>query len=267
MKPLLLSMLVIFACSSSSPERATSGGRHQKMEVGSADELSAPKSGILVELFTSQGCSSCPPADKLLSTINADTGPEVIALAYHVDYWNYIGWEDPYSSPEWSSRQRGYASKISAGRNYTPQLVVNGRNHAVGSHKDKVRALIDAERRIAQEDVRVSAVSAPGGDHSEIHVQVETDVGTLRRESELWAAVFEDDLEVRVLRGENAGRTLRNDRVVRHLENLGPLETGRYKKSFRVDVARDWRREKLGVVFFVQDRKSLEVLAAVEVRP
>ncbi len=264
MKLLLLSTLVIFACSSSSPERSTSELGHQRVEVGGVPR--APTSGILVELFTSQGCSSCPPADKFLSTINTDTGAEVIALAYHVDYWNYIGWEDPYSSPQWSSRQRGYASKIAAGRNYTPQLVVNGRDHAVGSHKDKIRALIEAERRVAQEDVRVSAVFMSSDSESEMHLQVETEMGTLGRETELWAAVFEDELEVRVSRGENAGRTLRNDRVVRHLENLGTLASGRDKKGFRVELGSDWRRENLGVVFFVQDPQSLEVLAVTEAR-
>jgi len=135
----------------------------------------------------------------------------------------------------------------------------------VGSHKDKIWALIDAERRIAQEDVRVSAVLVSSDNESEIHLQVETEGGTLGRESELWAAVFEDDLQVRVSRGENAGRSLRNDRVVRHLENLGALASGRDKKGFRVSLGSDWKRENLGVVFFVQDPKSLEVLAATEV--
>src|SRR5690606_23106952 len=88
----------------------------------------------VVEPFTSQGCSSCPPADALLPRLDDAAGPlEVVALAYHVDYWNDLGWRDPLSSPRWSERQRRYARRLPSGRVYTPQLVVAGREHVVGS--------------------------------------------------------------------------------------------------------------------------------------
>jgi hypothetical protein len=90
-------------------------------------------SPIIIELFTSQGCSSCPPADRLLKRLAGD--PRVIPLSFHVDYWNYIGWTDPFSSKRWSERQQGYARAFRSNRIYTPQLVVSGRTGASGSRR------------------------------------------------------------------------------------------------------------------------------------
>ena len=101
----------------------------------------APETGpIVIELFTSQGCSSCPPADRLLSRLASDPklAGRVIPLAFHVDYWNYIGWQDPFSSPRWSERQRSYGRTFRSNRIYTPQLVVGGRTDCVGSQEGEV---------------------------------------------------------------------------------------------------------------------------------
>ncbi|HYG65894.1 MAG TPA: DUF1223 domain-containing protein, partial [Thermoanaerobaculia bacterium] len=105
------------------------------------DKAAAP---VIVELFTSQGCSSCPPADRLLTRLGGDPGlaGRVIPLAFHVDYWNHIGWTDPFSAKRWSERQQAYARAFKANRIYTPQLVVNGRTEGVGSHEPRVRKQI-----------------------------------------------------------------------------------------------------------------------------
>ncbi len=104
----------------------------------------AAGSVAVVELFTSQGCSSCPPADRLLSAIAAEPAfaGKVVPLAYHVDYWNYIGWQDPFSSADWSTRQKQYAQAYDTNRIYTPQLVVNGTDEMTGSEERKVRSAI-----------------------------------------------------------------------------------------------------------------------------
>ncbi len=133
--------------------------------AGDGDRHAAGADPILVELFTSQGCSSCPPADRLLSRLSAAAqGGEtaVIPLSFHVDYWNYIGWTDPFSSAEWSERQRSYAESFDSGRVYTPQLVVNGRRDCVGSNEQRVREEIErAERQRA--NGRLELELSPGG--------------------------------------------------------------------------------------------------------
>ncbi|MEO1083852.1 MAG: DUF1223 domain-containing protein [Acidobacteriota bacterium] len=101
--------------------------------------VDAPRGPVVVELFTSQGCSSCPPADRLFSRLEGD----VIPLAFHVDYWNHLGWRDPFSDPRWSERQRRYGGTFERGYVYTPQLVVNGRAEAIGSDRRKVRTMLD----------------------------------------------------------------------------------------------------------------------------
>ena len=114
----------------------------------SAHATSVPdRSPVLVELFTSQGCSSCPPADRLLLDLAADEDLDIVPLAFHVDYWNYIGWKDPFSDAAWSDRQRAYAAAARSHRIYTPQLVFDGREHHVGRSEAQSRAAIDDESR------------------------------------------------------------------------------------------------------------------------
>src|SRR5271154_2289788 len=102
--------------------------------------MAATKQSVVLELFTSQGCSSCPPADALLKKLSAENS-QLLPLSFHVDYWNYLGWKDPYSSPANTDRQRGYASALD-GQVYTPELVVNGAVGVVGSDEGSVRNAI-----------------------------------------------------------------------------------------------------------------------------
>lgn len=162
---------------------------------------------VILELFTSQGCSSCPPADALLSDLGARPG--VIALAYHVDYWDDLGWKDPYSSPQWSARQAELSGALGAGL-YTPQLVVNGRAQVVGSSRAKAEAAIAAAAAQAQIPVTVSARRS--GDDLRVSY-----AAALREGDRVRVALTESGLVTRVERGENRGRTLRNDFVVRSL--------------------------------------------------
>src|SRR6185295_6297026 len=129
---------------------ASSASGDKSAPAPAAGSSSAP---IVVELFTSQGCSSCPPADRLLSTLRSD--PRVVPLAFHVDYWNYIGWTDPFSSARWSQRQQAYARAFASNRIYTPQLVVNGTSECVGSNEGEGRQRI-AKAEAAAADGQVS---------------------------------------------------------------------------------------------------------------
>ena len=213
-------------------------------------------SAILVELFTSQGCSSCPPADALLGSLDDKLQANVIPLSFHVDYWNYIGWQDPYSSKRWSARQKKYAKRISNGRGYTPQLVVNGAGHAVGSR-------LGAIKEVVRQSKNTSLVGIEGAFTTDGDAGLEVFVQTTLSSSvsvNLMVALYESGLQTSVPRGENRGRTLQNDFVVRELRDLGALAQGVQSHSVAIAVDHDWQRENLGVVVFAQDTKSLRVV-------
>ena len=168
----------------------------------------------LVELFTSQGCSSCPPADAYL--IELDKRDDVIALSMHITYWDYIGWKDPFASQAITDRQREYGRRIGRGRIYTPEIIVNGVLDAVGSRKSAVDSIIDKVQASmpATLDIALSVtaddslrISIPGG-----HV-----AGT----ATVWLARFDREQITEIERGENNGRTLRNIHVVREIRAIG----------------------------------------------
>ncbi len=191
---------------------------------------------ILIELFTSQGCSSCPPADELLRTLSRE--PNVIALAFHVDYWNSLGWRDPFSSAEWSKRQGDYVRALGGSSAYTPQAIVGGRWQMVGSDRHAIR---DAMVQAAKQKY-----------HARLSITAD---GLLRAESEtpltLYVATVEDGLVTRVTRGENGGRTLHNDRVVRKLTRLGTVN-GTFEQRLT---------ERGEVIAFLQDPRTMWIYA------
>ncbi|MEO8236420.1 MAG: DUF1223 domain-containing protein [Flavobacterium sp.] len=110
---------------------------------------------VVLELFTSQGCSSCPPADEVLAKYALQNNPKIIPLAFHVDYWNYIGWKDPFSKAQFTNRQRNYAIQLNTQGNYTPQLVINGKYELIGSYKSKIEDLVNKELELVS-DYKIS---------------------------------------------------------------------------------------------------------------
>ncbi len=170
---------------------------------------------VVVELFTSQGCSSCPPADALLSTL-ADR-PEVLALAFHVDYWNRLGWTDPFSGPWATARQTAYAAQLGSDQIYTPQAVIDGRSDVVGSDHEAMEAAIAA----ARSEPAVTVVLTTSG--SGLQVAVDPAAPT---DAVLWLVGFDDRHDTPVRRGENAGKTLVDRNVVRSLTRLDGWSPG-----------------------------------------
>ncbi len=211
-----------------------------------------PRAPVVVELSTSQGCSSCPPADALLPELAARPG--VIALAFHVDYWDDLGWKDAFSSPRWTARQTGYGAVLGADP-YTPQLVVAGRSHVVGSDRARALAAIDAAARLPAEPATATA------SHAGDVVRVSYDAGRGRRDRMVVVALTESGLVTPVARGENRGRTLRGDFVVRA---LAEAPAGAGAVTLRVEPG--WGA--LRAVVLLQDRETLAVrgAAAAEVR-
>lgn len=172
---------------------------------------------VVVELFTSQGCSSCPPADALLEELSQRRG--ILALSLNVDYWDYLGWRDTLGSPDHTRRQRDYAMRRGDGQVYTPQMVVNGRRQVVGSRREAVYDAI-AEEAAGDPATFVAMMMAERGD--EIIVEIAgAPTDRLRQDSTVWIMMVAPRVEVKIERGENAGRTIGYNNVVRKLMPVG----------------------------------------------
>lgn len=174
---------------------------------------------VLLELFTSEGCSSCPPADRLLEKLDREQnipGAEVIVLSEHVDYWNHLGWADPFSSPVYSERQREYASHLD-GQTYTPELVVDGVKGFVGSDQREAEQAIRAAAKVGKVPVQVSAQRMDRKAKVSIHLDAAAN-GTL------YIALAYDAMRSQVTRGENAGRGLSHVGVAYSIEKIGKAD-------------------------------------------
>ncbi len=232
-----------------------------------AAEPTPARPGLLVELFTSQGCSSCPPADRLLPELQASVGDaagvELVPLSFHVDYWNRLGWRDPFSDEAFSVRQRQYAAWFEEDRVYTPQLVLAGREHCVGSDLECIERSVAG---LASEPTpRIALTAEQSSDGIEVEVAVHGVESTERLL--VWGLLRQRGLETRVTRGENARRTLHNDFVVRRIVVLGQTEAGQSSGRFRHSLERDpsWGRESVDVVVFLQDPSDGSVHGAAQV--
>lgn len=226
---------------------------------------------VIVELFTSQGCSSCPPADEVLltlQTLQPVAGAEIIALSEHVDYWNRLGWADPFSSPIFSERQNRYARALGTNQIYTPQMVVDGQTEFIGSRADAARQAVARAASVAKGRVVVVVVGSLSlkSQTVTLHLRGEQIPRVTPSDSaELWLAITEDDLTTEVSRGENAHRRLRHTAVVRQLQRLRDLPevaSGLFVADTDIRLAPDWQRNKLRAVAFVQERTSRRILAA-----
>jgi len=230
---------------------------------------------VVVELFTSEGCSSCPPADAALIRLERSQpvpGAEVIALGQHVDYWNDLGWADPFSSAAFSARQSAYAQAFRRDGVYTPQMVVDGQIEFVGSDFSKARDAIARAARSPKAMVEVTQGARPSGSTTDV-VPLLVRVGHLPAISpgdtpEVLLAVTEGDLRSSVSRGENAGHRLSHSAVVRELRAVGRMDSAAAKDfsaETSVTIAGGWNRHHLRAVIFVQERVSRRVLGAAAI--
>ena len=200
----------IVACALLSVSALSQSGRAQAPET----QNTTP---VLLELFTSQGCSSCPPADELLNKLRNQPG--VITLSFSVDYWNYLGWHDTLSTPENSARQRDYALARGDGRVYTPQVVVDGIKHVNGANEAAIEmAIRTTERRLR--DVKVSVTMRAEGDSLVVDVSQAPENSDMRRAT-VWLAVAKDEETVVITRGENRGQKITYSHPVRDVMPVG----------------------------------------------
>ena len=208
----------------------------------------------VVELFTSQGCSSCPPADRLLATLAEQDMPGVFLLSFHVTYWDYLGWRDPFGDEAYSTRQRRYARTLSE-RVYTPQMIVNGETVFVGSNQSKARTAIAAALASpAPAQLRLEAQPILSG-----NLAVTWSAQAELRGRSLVVALVESDLQSKVTRGENRGRTLAHVNVVR---TLATADGSAAHGELIVAVPADLNPNKARLIGYLQDGASLKILGA-----
>lgn len=210
---------------------------------------------VVVELFTSQGCSSCPPADAYLGELVRRA--DVLPLAYHVDYWDYIGWKDPFAQRAWTDRQRGYSAALGLRSIYTPQMVIDGRIDAVGSRRDQVERAIRTARE-APAAVQLDLVRTPAG---AVALTLSGPEGSVA-EADLVFVTYDRRRETKVLRGENAGRTLVEYNIVRGVARIDTWRGGRLECTLG---ATDLPSQGDHGAAFVQTRGQGPILAAASI--
>ncbi len=182
------------------------------VSVSTADESASAEAPVVVELFTSQGCNSCPPADAFLGELARR--PDLIALSLHIDYWNYIGWKDPFSSSEATRRQRDYAQSLGLSSVYTPQMVIDGSFDAVGSNRSQVNQAIAAASERSK--IPVAITNSPAS-----RWLVTLPEAEVAQPATVWLALYDRQHATPIKRGENAGKTLTNYNIVREFRSIG----------------------------------------------
>lgn len=230
----------------------------------STSPATAPqRSPVLVELFTSEGCSDCPPADNLLEQLDAKQsipGVQAIVLSEHVTYWNHDGWHDPFSLDAMTERQQDYDRRFGLDSIYTPQMVVDGTTQFVGNNS---KALIDALTNAAKTAKSPVSIENATWDHGDLVFSVH---GTVSSHSKLYAVLAADATHSEVTRGENAGRTLHHTAVVREIKEFGGESSdGRSLKLPEVETnSKGEANGPMRLVVFLVDRKTGHVLGAAE---
>jgi hypothetical protein len=227
---------------------------------------------VVAELFTSEGCSSCPPADDVLSDLvlhQPVPGVEVLALAEHVDYWDRLGWRDRFSSAAFSARQSDYDARVfRTDRIYTPQLVVDGQWQVVGSDAAAVRKAIRRAAGVPKATVTVDAARVPARREVRVGLNVSVPANLALQRADVLVAVVEDNLVTDVRRGENSGRKLRHTGVVRSLTTIGALAEDErlWSATVSVSIDADSKPENLRVIAFLQERDTRRILGAAAAR-
>lgn len=251
------------------------------VEIERAVEVtSAHTKTAVVELYTSEGCSSCPPADDWLRRLGASLSADfrAVPLAFHVDYWNYLGWPDPYSKPAFTARQRQAAANNRRRTIYTPAFFVDGVEARAGRRIVRAIEAANATPAKARIEVRVARLSRAGagdnnGDNADnnagdiIRARIEVDnraPGDARYQAHV--AVYENNITRRIGGGENRGRTLKHDFVVRHWSAPIFIRPGHNRAQVEVGIPAAWHRPSLGLAVVIQNRRTFETLQAVSAR-
>lgn len=246
---LLLSLFLMFALNIKSQP----SGKNQNFAIRNS------QSKVLVELFTAEGCPTCPPAGKALASMQREQpfpNAEIITLAFHVDYWNQRGWTDKFSSPLFSQRQEFYTRKFKVASSYTPQMVVDGSFEFVGNNAGKAKQFITEAAKTAKAKIELEK----GGEVLKVKISDIPKHG----DATIYLAIAEDNLFSDVKRSENSSVKLEHISVVRELRLVGSLPAA--NQSFAAEHAfqlqPDWKKENIKLVVFIQEIQSRKIIGA-----
>ncbi|HET9164808.1 MAG TPA: DUF1223 domain-containing protein [Candidatus Angelobacter sp.] len=231
--------------------------------VAKTTDPGVPRRAVVVELFTSEGCSSCPPADELLGRLRQDLSAkniQVIPLGFHVDYWNRLGWKDRFSSAEFTQRQEQYTHALKVDGPYTPEMVVDGDVEFVGNDAGQAQRTI--RQQASQLEMAQVKIAPAGADQLTIQVKGPT---SSSGNALVMLAITEDNLTTQVFSGENGGRTLHHAAVVRELRQVGALNNGALETTVPLKLEKEWKRNDLRAVVFVQNGPSGKIEGAASV--
>jgi hypothetical protein len=248
------------------PALAFSGGHAPQEKAGATPP--ADNRPVLVELFTSEGCSSCPPADEFirkLDTLQPVAGAQLVVLSEHVDYWNHDGWKDPNSASFLTERQADYERILGVSTPYTPQIIVDGTNEIRLNDPQQIDKVFQQSVSALKLPVRLTAVSV---DQGILRAHVEVDASAERRSAEVYLAVALDHVDSQVLHGENGGRHLSHVAVVRQIEKVGKLAKGKdFAQNVQVRLAPEISPGNLRVISFAQAPGPGKLLGAAVWKP
>jgi hypothetical protein len=245
-------------------------GTAQSTAAVTAAQPSNTRVPVLVELFTSEGCSSCPPADALLIDMDKRQpfpSADVIAIEEHVDYWDQQGWKDPFSSPDWTYRQQDYTASLKTGNPYTPEMVVDGTTGFSGDRGPSAKAAVEKAASQKKAAVQISELSPPQGKSIALKISVAQLFNANSKDTaQVLLAITETGLHMAVKDGENAGREVQHSAVLREMKVIGVAGKNGQEFSAQPTVKLDseWKLANLRAVVFVQEKKSRRVLGAAE---
>ncbi len=217
------------------------------------EEKKASKGFAVVELFTSEGCSSCPAADEAVAEIAKQYKENVFILGFHVDYWNHLGWKDAFSKSDYSDRQKKYASIFSLNSIYTPQIIVNGKTEFVGSDKNKLQQTITKE--LNNNTSGTIELSAKETNDKKIMVILKTDE---QANNVINIALVQLQAQSNVAKGENEGRLLHHINIVRDLKTV----SGKNNNSIYLELPSGLTKKDCEVIAFVQNKTNLQITNA-----
>jgi len=236
--------------------------------LGRTQSAPPPKGAtpVLIELFTSEGCSSCPPADaflKKLDELQPIRGGQAIVLSEHVDYWNYDGWTDPFSSSSFTNRQSAYVRALGSDSPYTPELIVNGGTELNLSNPEQVSAALLKAAKAERLPVSIGALRIEGDSPATLRAHIDVDGTASRHNADVFAVVALDHAESKVLHGENGGRRLMHAAVAVELLRVGRLEKGKpFSQDFQTRLKPGLDPKNLRLIVFVQEPGPGAVLGA-----